>query len=222
MNFEERIKTQLLKEQDERKLRERSGMWTPSRFGRCFRLQYYSRRNEPETEPVDVEFLKRCVIGNLIHKYAQKFYPESDCEIKITKEDIVGYADIVSDHKVIDIKSVSDWEYKRIIAPDYDVEKEKETHCLQVCTYAWALDLTQAGLIFINTKNMHSIEYDIRVEHFIPKIEAELKTLRDYWAANTLPPAEPRAYNGKDCLYCSYRTTCFKLEGKDVTPVLEV
>jgi CRISPR/Cas system-associated exonuclease Cas4 (RecB family) len=214
LNFEERIKNQLLKEQDARKLRERSGMWTPSRFGRCFRLQFYSRRNEPETEPINVEKLRRFAVGNLVHKYAQRFYPEADCEIKITKDDVVGYADIVHDNKVTDIKSVSDWEYKKIISPDYDIEKEKETHCLQVCTYAWALDLKLAGLIFINIMNIHSVEYDIRVDHFIPKIEDELSTLRTYWISETLPPAIPRAYNGKDCEYCPYMTTCLKTEGK--------
>jgi CRISPR/Cas system-associated exonuclease Cas4 (RecB family) len=213
MTFEQRIREQLLKEQEERKTRERSGMWTPSRFGRCFRLQYYSRKNEPESNPSDVEFLKRCKMGSLIHKYAQSFYPEADSEIKITKDDVLGFCDLVDKDKVSDIKSVSDWEYKKITEKGYDVEKEKETHCLQVCTYAWALGLGLAGLIFINIKNLNSIEFDIKVEKFIPKIEEELKILRGYWEKRELPPAKPRAYNGKDCSYCGYKYTCWKLEG---------
>lgn len=212
MSFEQRIREQLLKEQEERKTRERSGMWTPSRFGRCFRHQIYSRRNVPESNPSDVEFLKRCKLGALIHKYAQGFFPESDCEIKITKDDIVGYCDLVDKDKVSDIKSVSDWEFKKILEKDYDVEKQKETHCLQVCTYAWALGLPYAGLIFINIKNLHSVEFNVRVEHFIPKIEEELKILRNYWDKQELPPALPRAYNGKDCSYCSFLDTCKKEE----------
>lgn len=215
MTFEEMILARLEKEQDDRDTRTRSGMWNPSSLGRCYRNQFFNRKNEPETEPKDLGFLKRMKLGKFIHQYAQGCYPIECSEKKVMRDNLLGYYDLVYEGKVIDIKSVSEWEFKRISVKGYDVEKQKETNCLQVCSYAWMAGFRKAGLVFIGIcSELPSREFEIDVDRFIPKIEEELKVLNEYWDKKELPPAIPRAYFGKDCQYCGWRTKCNQLEGK--------
>jgi len=212
MSFQKLIDQQLLAEQEARKTREHSGQWIPSRFGRCYRFQFWARKNEPETNFPDLKMLRRWKVGSLYHKYAQSFFPKEVCEIKVTQDpDILGFADVVLGDKVIDIKSVSDWEFGYLIKPKYDIEKEKVTNCMQVCTYAWILKKPKASLVFIDTKSAAALEFDIRLEHFIPKIEEELKILREHWSGDKLPEPLPRAYGGKEGKYCGYCDKCLSM-----------
>jgi CRISPR/Cas system-associated exonuclease Cas4 (RecB family) len=214
VSLQSMIDEQLMAEQEKRKTRERSGLWTPGKFGRCFRFQFWSRKKEPESNFPELKMLRRWKVGNLYHEYAQSFFPKECREKEIKVEDIIGYADIVLEEQVIDIKSVDDYQFKYLVVPNYDVEKQKEPNCFQVSTYAWLLKKPRASLYFISTMSSASIEFDVKMEHFIPKIEEELKTLRDYWSKDELPPAKPRAYAGKECQYCDYSTTCQKQEEK--------
>lgn len=208
MSLQNLIDEQLLAEQEKRKTRERSGLWTPGKFGRCYRLQYWSRAKEPETEFPELKMLRRWKVGNLYHDYAQSFFPKEQCEVEVRADDIIGYADIVLEDRVIDVKSVTDWEFGYLIKPNYAIMKEKETNCLQVSAYSWLLNKPKASLWFVNTKSSASLEFDIRVEQMIPKLNKELEILRGYWERKELPPAEPRAYSGKDCAYCDFLTKC--------------
>jgi hypothetical protein len=212
MSIQQLIDNELLVEQELRATRERSGMWTPSRFGRCFRFQYWSRAKVPESDFPELKMLRRWKVGNLYHAYVQSFFP-GKCEVEVRKNDILGFADVVLDNRVIDIKSVSDWEFGYLLKPNYSVEKEKIINCLQVSTYSWILDKPLASLYFINTKSSSGVEFDVNISHFIPLIEEELNILRGYWEDNRTPSGIPRAYGGKECQYCAYKTKCFSLDG---------
>lgn len=198
----------LQKEQDSRKDRVRSGMWSPSSFGRCFRYQYWNRKNEPISNPVDARTLRKFKAGKLFHDFVEKLLPEHQTEVLVKKDDILGYADVVFTDKVIDVKSVHSYDFKRFWSTGYDVYKEKDSYWRQVATYSWILGKKWCGLFFISKDDLITEQYEALTEKFIPSIKAELKILRDYWDKKELPEGKPIAYGGKECEYCSYRTKC--------------
>ena len=220
MPIQKLIDAALLAEQCKQLTRERSGLWTPGKLGKCYRAQFWSRKKEPETNPPDLQALRRFKVGNLFHDYIQSFYPAAQIEVEVKAEDIIGYADLVIDDTVIDIKSVAEYAFKYFLAPEFDVNKEKDTNCMQVCTYAWLLNKPKASLIFVNIASVSTMEFVLNVDTWKPRIEAELKILRKIWNIQELPPALPRVYidkktgKSKECGYCPYLDKCTKQEEK--------
>ena len=214
--IQELIDQKLLQAQEEKAKKERSGLWAPGRFGRCYRFQYWSRKKEIETNPPDITALRRFKVGSVFHDYIQKFYPQELTEIEVKQDDIIGYLDVEQHSFVIDIKTVKEWEYKHICKEDFNVEEDKEPNCMQVCTYAWLRNKPNAILCFVNIASLESKEFILNVAEWIPKIQEELAILRGFWEKEVVPPAIPRAYGGKECSYCSYRDKCNKFEGKEV------
>ena len=195
--------------------RKRSGKFSPSSFGKCYRAQIWNRRNEPVTNPPSVEALRRFKVGNIIHDYAQAFFPTAQREVKIeVGNDVIGFADLVLDNEVIDIKSCRSFEFKMMVKDGYDVEVAKTVNCYQVAAYAVFLGKPQARLIFIEKDALDSREFVISTADWKEKIEDELTILRGHWQREELPKPLPRAYNGKECSYCGWQTTCFAMQGK--------
>ena len=208
MNLQKLIDEALAREQLERSGRVRSGMISPSSLGRCYRFQYWSRKNEPVSDPIDARTLRKFKAGKLFHDFVGGLLIGQEKEVLVKKDDILGYADIVMEDRVLDIKSVHSNDFRRFWGKDYDVFKEKEGYWLQVATYAWILQKKWCGLFFISKDDLITEQYEALTTRFIPKIEEELKILRDYWNKNELPNGSPRAYNGKECLYCGFYTKC--------------
>ncbi len=208
------IEKELLAKQGEGKTRERSGKWSPSKLGRCFRYQYWSRANETETNLPDITALKRFTVGHLFHDYVQAFFTDADIEVKVETDNIKGYADIVDGDEIVDIKSVNDYAFKYLLDKEFDVSKAKPENCLQVALYAKLLNKPRASLLFINTKNLATVQCEVDLAKFIPLVDVELSTLNSAWEKKTLPPAVSRCYNGSECKYCSFLQKCNQLEGK--------
>lgn len=210
--IQELIDTHLLKEQEEKNKRVRSGKWTPSRFGRCYRMQFLARKLEPETNPPDVSALRRFKMGNLIHSYMQEMFPTAQKEVKVVLEpDLIGFADIVMPEEVVDIKSCRSYEFKKMDEPGYRIGENKEGNCLQVSAYSWLLNKPQARLIFIEKDKLDSKEFVIQTSDWVDKLAEELDILRGYWKQDKLPPAMPRLYSGKEGAYCPFLNRCLEL-----------
>ena len=217
MSIQQIIDTALLKEQEEKLKRVRSGKFSPSSFGRCFRYQYWNRKNEPQSNPIDVEALRRFKVGNIIHDYIQSFFPNAQREVKIEiEDDIIGFADIVLPDEVVDIKSCRTFEYKLMLKKDYNIGISKTTNCLQVCSYALFLGKPQARLIMIEKDALDSKEFPLAVADWKEQINDELEILRGHWKNGSLPAPSPRAYGGKECNYCNHKDHCFTLQGKPI------
>jgi len=215
MTIQSLIDSALLKEQEEKSKRTRSGKFSPSSFGRCFRYQFWNRQNIEQTDPPDIEALRRFKVGNIIHQYAQSFFPQAQREVKIlVEDDIIGFADIVLPDEVVDIKSCRSYEFKLMLKKDYDIKVSKLTNCLQATSYALFLQKPQARLVFIEKDALDSKEFVLKVEDWKEAIEDELEILRGHWKNESLPAPSPRAYNGKEDNYCPYKTKCYKLQGK--------
>jgi len=212
--IEKLINDYLLNQQAERAKRERSGMWSPSSFGRCFRFQFWNRKNEPQSNPPDARALRIFKVGDLFHKFVGELLPQAQLEVLVKQDDILGFADIVLDDCVIDIKSQHSKSFWYMEKSNYDIVKEKKPNILQTACYAWILNKPKFNLCFLSKDDLCVAEYGFVTSRWIAEVEAELKTLRGFWNEDKLPPAEPRCYAGKECVYCPFRDKCFKLEGK--------
>jgi len=207
------IEKELLRQQEESKSRERSGKWSPSRLGRCMRYQYWSRANEVETNLPDITALKRFEVGDLFHDYVQNFFT-AQIEVLVETDDVKGYADIVTNDEVVDIKSVNDWAFKFLLDKEFNVDKAKPEACMQVSLYAKLLNKPKASLLFINTKSLATVQCEVNLGEWIARVDTELATLNSAWEKKALPSASPRCYAGKECSYCSFLQKCNQLEGK--------
>src|SRR3990172_13175395 len=67
------IKTvqQLIDEALVRPEREGSGKYKPSNFGRCYRMQYWARKNEPQSNPPDERTLRVFKCGNHFEEWVK-------------------------------------------------------------------------------------------------------------------------------------------------------
>ena len=202
--------------------RERSGCFNPSSFGRCLRLQTFNRRNEPKTEEREWSSLLNMEAGSQMHSLLQVMikqeHPEAVIEAPVnTQPDVLGYADVVDEESVIDLKTISQYEMKMIDNSSTDIANKKKTNWLQVMFYAIELGKPKARLAFYD-KNRKIAEWELPVDdYWKTEVANELKTLREYWEKGELPPAGPRAFldkdgNSNDCKYCSWKAKCDEME----------
>lgn len=198
----------LRKEQDEHDKRERSGKWTPSSFGQCYRRQVWKRRKVEETDKPDIETLRVFRAGKVFHQMIQRLLPEHKTEMEVNLNDIHGFADIVLDDMVVDIKSQKGFAFKLMEKNGFDIVEEKWDHILQVCTYAWILDKPKAMLVYVNKDTLEIREFEFNVNDFKLAILKEVETLNKFWKEEFDPPASPRLYHGKECGYCQFETKC--------------
>jgi hypothetical protein len=207
-NIQQLIDSVLLEKESLKSTRHRSGKWSPSQFGKCYLAQYWHRKNEPISNPIPVRTLRKFAVGKIFHDFVEGLLPEHLTEVKVETDDILGFADIVLDDCVIDIKSAHTNDFRRFWSKDYDIYKGKSTNWLQVATYAKLLNKSWCGLFFIGKDDLCVEQYVAKTSQFEKDIETELEILRAYWRKGELPKAEPRAYNGKECGYCSYKDKC--------------
>ena len=207
--------------------RVRSGKFSPSSLGKCYRAQFWNRKNEPVSNPIDDRTQRVFKAGNLFHSFVQDLliarHPEAQKEVLIETEDFKGYADLVINDEVIDIKSQhskafwyrKDLEWK-------DLEPKLYCNILQVVFYAVNLGKERARLVMVSKDDLCIQEYPIEINYkWEEELRKEIFNLQTFWEKQKLPPAIPRAYpdnqgKPKECGYCSWKDTCFKLEGWDI------
>ena len=182
---------------------ERSGKFTPSRMGRCYRYQILERKGAEATDPISTNLLITFDIGTMIHRYIQGFLPAGSCEVKTSTNDVVGYCDYVGVDCVADFKTVGFFQWKRIEnARTSDIEANNEQYCYQLMTYAYLLNKPKGYLVFVKKDDMSVRQFEISLSDWQGRIEHELKVLKDYWDLGVVPKGEPRAYGGKECNNC--------------------
>jgi hypothetical protein len=218
MNLQERIDEELLKRAKERESRERSGKYIASNFGKCFRAQFLNRKNVPPVNPLTIDTLHVFEAGKVVHDYVQQYFKAEACEVECKEDDFIGYADLVTEDAVLDIKSVNPNYFfhtgfgeKRktftVAEIDQIILKKKRMNILQVAYYADKLNKENIGLVFFS----RDLSYGIRVHQWMGKTEDYISELRDeksillnFWIKDEMPPLAPRLYDGKECSYCGF------------------
>ncbi len=208
--IQEMIDKALSREQESRKGRKRSGKWSPSSFGKCYRAQIYNRLNMSITNPPDSRILRVFKVGKMFHDFVEYYIPHREKEVVCEKDDIFGYADIVTQDSVIDLKSQHSKAFWYMKKETYNIAEEKKTNWLQVACYAWILKKKYCKLVFISRDDLSIMPYTMPTEKWLKPLGEELTKLRIYWGDKELPKGEARAYNGKECQYCGWRTLCKK------------
>ena len=196
--------------------RVRSGRWSPSSFGRCFRYQCLNRANVIPSNPPDSRSLRVFKVGHMFHGFVQDIVKGEGVEIEkeVDYKDIFGYADYVDKDIVKDYKSQHSNAFWHMNKKDADILKDKLPNWMQVATYARILKRKKCGIAFISKDDLCIAEFEMDADYFFPFLDEEIKTLREYWGNKILPPAEARAYKGKECSYCQFKKHCKEL-GKD-------
>ena len=202
---------QALKEkQDKRKDRKSSGLISPSGFGSCFRKQIWKRQGKEPSNPIDSRTLRVFECGHIFHNWVQGLLGEIESEVRCEKEDILGYADIVTEDEVIDLKTTHSRGFWYMKKDGYDVNKEKYGNILQVVCYAWMLNKPKVRLCFVSKDDLCINEYVFYTDKWVDKVLTELSSLRQWWEkakSGKTPPPEPRAFK-TECKYCIYQNAC--------------
>lgn len=193
--------------------RNRSGKFSPSMLGRCYRAQIWNRQGLTPSNPPDARKLRIFAAGHLFHEFIQNLLPIEHTEVTVETPDFYGRADIVTPDEVIDIKSIHSKAFIYQSAPGFDIKTEKKTNLLQAAFYASTLNRPKLRIVFISKDDLLINEYVFPTSDFDKDLTLETDTLIKFWTTRETPPAEPRAYGGKECSYCSFKDTCKKFDG---------
>jgi hypothetical protein len=177
--------------------------------------------NEPVTDPEDERGLRVFYAGQLFHDFVQQFFDKAEKEVLCETEYSKGYADLVTEDEVIDLKSqhsMAFWHMDKCA----DIYKEKFNNWLQVAFYAKVLGKPNVRLVFISKDDLCIKEYIAPTDKILPDLEREIDSLT---SIKSLPPAKPRLYwkakekRFGECQYCSWKTKCTEVE-KCSAPVI--
>ena len=207
MTINNLIDQALQEKQDKRKDRKSSGLISPGGLGRCFRAQIWKRQGKEPSNPIDSRTLRVFECGHIFHDWIQGLLGEVESEVRCEKDDVLGYADLVTKDEVIDIKTTHSRGFWYMKKKGYDVNKEKYGNILQVICYAWILGKPKARLVFVSKDDLCINEYGFYTDTWVKELFTELSFLRKMWDFKELPKAEPRAYK-TECTYCNFRDAC--------------
>ncbi len=210
-----------------RKPRERSGKFSPSSFGMCYRAQFWNRKDEPKSNPPDSRTLRVFKAGQLFEQLVKDLIISDnsdwvDCGIgAIECEDVKGFADLLNNKisEVADIKSQHSKSFWWMAKKNCDIKKEKYHNWLQVLYYARELNKGFGRLVFISKDDLCVQEYVQPLDdYWLGELKNELAMLRLLWKDGRLPPASPRCEQNKKseywmCNYCNWKDKCAEIEG---------
>lgn len=215
---------QLIDESLIRPERQRSGKYNPSSFGMCYRQQFWNRKDVPKSNPPDERSLRVFKAGNLFEEFVVGLLPKDQYQfqVKVETEDVLGYADIVSENEVCDVKSQHSKSFWWMLKSN-DIKKDKYHNWLQVMYYAYALDKEFGRLCFVSKDDLCIQEYVQPLDKYWEnEVEAEIAELVSMWMISKLPNALPRCEpktNKKtgittywQCSYCAWYDLCVKTE----------
>lgn len=213
----------IAEEQEARKGRQRSGKWSPSSFGKCFRAQFFNRKNVAPSNPLDPRKLRVFKAGDLFHDFVKNAIAKANNiqeEVRCESEDVLGFADMVGDACVWDIKSQHSGAF-HYMSKSEDIGEDKKPNVLQVLWYAQHLGKKEGRLVFVSKDDLCIQEYGFFLEgKWAEELSQELTRLREFWKTDTLPEALPKAYvnkktgKSKECEYCGWKDYCKTLGGE--------
>jgi hypothetical protein len=147
--IQEKIDQFLKEKNDKRGERVSSGKFKPSLFGACYRRQYWAKMSEPVSDPEDERCLRVFFAGQLFHDFVQQFFPASEKEVLCETPYSKGFADIVTEEEVVDLKSQHSMAFWHMDKSE-DIYKDKFNNWLQVAFYAMVLGKKFCRLVFIS------------------------------------------------------------------------
>jgi len=209
MSLSQLVDSFLLNEQELRSKRLRSGKFSPSSFGRCFRNQYWNRKNEPESNPADMKSLRRMRVGTVLHGWLESLV---SCQVLSIIErgyesiDCAYFVDVELEDKIVEIKTAGAYAFKKLCGKDYDIRKDKPHNILQAAYYAVMRKKDLFELYFFCTDSGLDKGFQFDTKDWVEKVAEELSILNGFWAKGKLPPPAKRL--SWDCGYCNWKDKC--------------
>ena len=205
------VEQHLIKEQEKSKKRIRSGRWSPSSFGRCYRYQFWNRLDEAQSNPPDLHALKNFSLGNILHSFVQNIISHqvlSIIESNISNDDCEAYVDLELADEVVELKTIHPFGFKKMQNRGYDIVSDKPHNILQCMYYAIIKKKDIGRLVYISKDDMQMKEFTFETNEWVERVATELKILNDFWKQKKLPPPLPRL--SWDCNYCNFKDKCAK------------
>ena len=154
------------------------------------------------------------------HAFIQSFYPEECCEVKYEDDNFKGFADIVEEDHIHDIKTVDTKQFNQICSNKYSIYQNKEYCILQTGFYALKMKNDRFYIDFVDREEMarsgsiHIKSFEFDMPFHTQMIEKEVDKLIESWYNVTtkgeLPEVLPRMYFGHECSSCEYKNECVK------------
>lgn len=212
----------ILAKQEAKKTYKGSGKWSPSSFGSCYRKQWWNRAKEEPSDPLSLLTLRKFACGNIFEDFVIRHIPdELQRQVLVETEDIKGFADVVTDNAVIDIKSISSKAFWWMNKSNYDIKKDKYGYILQVMTYAYFLNKEKGVLTFVSKDDLCIEEYEFHINAWEQDVLSEINHLK---SLKELPEGRARAMGGEEnklktgdkkyigqpmeCKYCQWFSKC--------------
>ena len=159
INIEKMIEEEILKNPDQYLDSVYRKYWRTSNFGRCYRMQWWYRKGEVVSNPIELKALKIFRVGDMFHKDIQQYLEPSTVEVEFKDEEhsVFGHADHVTEGYVEDFKTIGDFQWKLMKNKNFDVEKDKEAYIYQLMAYCKFLNRPKGILTFVH-KDTYSIK----------------------------------------------------------------
>lgn len=186
--------------------------WNPSSIGGCLCGAYLRRKGEKPTKRLDERKLRVFEAGKIFEKFVVDLLPTHEEQVRIEdkKLDVTGYADVVIEDEVIEIKSQNSkafWYYTKRKEP-------QEHHLMQLWLYMHELKKPKGRLVYVSKDDLAIQEYPLfyNIESEIAKKTLErIAILNEAWKTGVPPkPAEDGTWQAK---YCDFHDKCLELHG---------
>ncbi len=189
--------------------------WWAGDLGKCLSGVYYERLGvEPDTK-FDDRTLRVFKAGNLFENFVIEQLKkldtafETQVRVEMPEYDLTGYADLVINDLVYEIKSKHSrafWYMQKDGKPD-------EHYLMQLYCYMMALKKEEGRLIFISKDDLTIAEYPIFLSDgkLKTKVLSELEILNASWKKQTPPDPAPAIVEGKinwKASFCRYHSHC--------------
>lgn len=190
-----------------------SGKYNPSYLGLCHRKHFWKRKGEVQSNSPDARSFRVFQCGHLFEYFVTQHIPSNQKQVVVETEDFKGYADVVTDDEVMDVKSINSKAFWYMDKETYDISVEKRQNILQVLFYASVLGKPSGRLVFVSKDDLCIREYGFFLRgKWQDALDAETKKLQEIWEKQELPEAEPQM--GWECKYCPFVDKCKAVGGK--------
>lgn len=196
--------------------------WRVSDSGTCYRKRFYQRQGITPTNPPDDRTLRTFEWGHKIHEYiqdiARKSKYETEIEIELKSDEIIGHFDLLIKHPdgwiMYDIKSIHERALTRVWKEGAYPHHKKQVNMYYLLFAKIrpkdALKIKSLRIIYASKNSALFTEYEVFDSNIQQELLDEYKCLQSYWDKNELPPAKPMEYWECKKGYCPYLDYCDK------------
>lgn len=194
-------------------------------MGSCLTGRYLERKGVTPDYEFDARTLRIFSVGTVFEDWLvdliSKSHPDSKIEtqvrVEIPKYDVTGYADVVVDNLVYEVKTKHSMGFK------YLGDKPPEQNAMQLWLYLKGLDKKEGRLIYLSKDDLRTAEYVVERddEELRDKVEEEIAILQAAWKQKLPPPVLVKDDDWR-AKYCRWHKQCkCQKQYADISHIIE-